>query len=612
MQKLREKWMCLKEIGIYARKDFYLSGLLGLISAIIQYLYIEVLNRLYSLLWAKDFGSRLWLIFFALVTCILASDLMNGFTNMVFEYLQTNLEKGFIQFQIFRAKNMEPEQCLQKEILDAQQNVKGAIDSIILYYSRFTHLLFNHLPYYIFVTIFLIRMDWRIAGVMFVTFLPAILTWKIRRSANRDVSRKVGEKKRQMQEYEKYNTTLPALYETRYFSMQNRFLQRFTDAMKGYRNLKKGYYRSVFGVQLLTDGLHLLGIGTILGFIVYMVSHHQMNGAQVATVLTVLLSMYDSIENFMKNTVSILVEHGATVQVVADFAKMTAAVGATKSGAAASEVGAKRSGAAASETGAKRSGAAASETVADGAGKALQSVSLSHVSYHYPDAERDALQDISLSLHTGEILAVVGENGSGKTTLSRVLGGFLPPKEGTLTANDTLVAENNKEEYREKISAVFQDFQRYPLTLRENICFGEAEKVSAAEFAEILKEVQLSEKNPDIVLSKEFGGEEYSGGQWQRVAIARGNFKKSELLIFDEPTSAIDPLEEVRIMKLLLSLCKDKMAVLVTHRIGAATLAHRIAVMKDGKLVECGTHAELLEKRGEYFRMYEAQKQWYV
>ncbi|MBE5902442.1 MAG: ABC transporter ATP-binding protein [Lachnospiraceae bacterium] len=585
MQKLREKWMCLKEIGIYARKDFYLSGLLGLISAIIQYLYIEVLNRLYSLLWAKDFGSRLWLIFFALVGCILVSDLMNGFTNMVFEYLQTNLEKGFIQFQIFRAKNMEPEQCLQKEILDAQQNVKGAIDSIILYYYRFSNMMFNHLPYYIFVTIFLIRMDWRIAVVMFITFLPAILTWKIRRNANLEVAQKVGEKKRQMQEYEKYNTTLPALYETRYFSMQHRFYKRFSDAVEGYQKLKKGYYRRVCGLQLVTDGLHLLGIGIILGFIVYMVSNHQMNGAQVATVLTVLLSMYDSIENFMKNTVSILVEHGATVQVVADYAKMTAVAGGDRDTDF--------------ETGA--------EAVQD-----LHTVSLSHVYYHYPDAEKNALKDISLSLHAGEVLAVVGENGSGKTTLSRVLGGFLPPKDGKLTANGIAIADENKRDYRKKISAVFQDFQRYPLTLRENICFGEADAVSTEEFAEILKEVQLSEKNPDIVLSKEFGGEEYSGGQWQRVAIARGNFKKSELLIFDEPTSAIDPLEEVRIMKLLLSLCKDKMAVLVTHRIGAATLADYIAVMKDGELVEYGTHGELLERRGEYFRMYEAQKQWYV
>ncbi|SFQ20732.1 ATP-binding cassette, subfamily B [Lachnospiraceae bacterium XBB1006] len=584
MWKLRERLNCIREIGQYTKKELWIYGLVHMVQGFTSYLYIEILNKLYAMIWAKTFGMKLWFVFLGLVGCILISDILNGLVNMAFEKAQTGIEKGFMTTYILRAKNLEPEQFLQKEVLDAQQNMKDALEGVIYFYMQAISLFFDHVPYYLFVVIFLIRIDVRIAVVMLITFIPAVLTWKLRRRKNYDISQKVGEKRRQMDAYEEYNTTLPALYETRYYSMQERFLERFSKAMQEFKKLKTGYFRTVFGVELLADGLHLLGIVIILGFIVYMVKLHQINGAQVATVLTVLLSIYDSMGRVMKNCVGVLYDYASKVTVVAEFLKLT------EKYCFVDDATDKRS----------------------FEEEKLQEIALHKVSYGYPDADDFAIKDISLKISAGEVIAVVGENGSGKTTLSRLLGGFLPVKEGSLCVNGESVRESEKREYRKKVSAVFQDFQRYPLTLKENICFEDAEDMAEEAFDRIRSAVQLSGKNPDVVLSKEFGGEEYSGGQWQRVAIARGQYKNSDLLIFDEPTSAIDPLEEVRIMKLLVELCKGKMAILVTHRIGAASLADRIVVMKDGCLVESGSHEELLQKKGEYFRMYETQKQWYV
>ena len=568
MQKLKEKWLCLGYIGGYAKKYIISNGLLQLLDAGIAYLYIEMLNYLYQQITAHTFGMKVWFVFLAVSGCILLSDFMNGITNMSFEKMQNAIEKGFMEFYLQSVGKLEPEQCLRKDVLDAQQNMKYALEGVIFYYAQLGSLLFRHIPYYILVLIFLARIDIRIAAVMLITFLPAVITWKIRRNVNYNVTTQIGEKKRSMEAFESYNTTLPALYETRFFHMQNRFKELFNKNMRDYCHIQTKYYRNMFGVTLLADFLHLLGIGIILGFIVFMVRQHEMNGAQVATVLTVLLSIYDSMSSVMNECVGTIYENAGKIQVIMEFTRLTNQI------------------------------------------ERFTNILLKNVSYHYPDAEKLVLKDINLELKDSEVLAIVGENGSGKTTLSKVLGGMLPEKGGQLLVNGNLIEEKQKSAYRSHVSAVFQDFQHYPLTLKENILFGE--KVDDGVLEDLLKKVQLENKNTDVVLSKEFGGEEYSGGQWQRVAIARGAFKKSDLLIFDEPTSAIDPLEEVRIMKLLLSLCKDRMAVLVTHRIGAASLADRIAVMKEGKLVEIGRHDELLAKQGEYYRMDEMQKQWYL
>ncbi|SFQ26435.1 ATP-binding cassette, subfamily B [Lachnospiraceae bacterium XBB1006] len=551
-------------------KEIY--GFIGLLTAGINFLYIYAFNKMYELIGEGRFGTSIWLVFAGVVGCILSADLLNGVSNMEFEKLQIGLEKGYMKTYLLCAMQLEPEQCLWKDILDCQQNAKNALEGVIFYYVRLSALLFQYIPYFVCVMIFLLRMDIRVAGVMLVTFLPGIFAWRLRKSINYDVSVKVGEKRRQMEAFEAYNTTLPALYETRFFHMHDRFIKKFRRSIGEYQGIWQGYYRRMFGIELMIDFLHLAGIGVILGFILFMVRQNAMNGAQIATLLTVLLSIYDSMGTMMNECVGTIFENSAKISVLMDFKNMI-------------------------------------REYAEKEVPEFSAIGLEHVSYRYPDAEKDAISDISLDLKRGEVIAIVGENGSGKTTLSRVLGGLLPAKEGELLTDVHIVSNDEMKAYRKHVSAVFQDFQKYALTLRENICFSETE--NAKEFEELISMVQLTEKNPDVVLSKEFGGEEYSGGQWQRVAIARGQYKKSELLIFDEPTSAIDPLEEVRIMQMLVNLCKNKMAVLVTHRIGAATMADRIAVMKEGRMVECGSHAELLAKKGEYYRLYEAQKQWY-
>lgn len=244
-------------------------------------------------------------------------------------------------------------------------------------------------------------------------------------------------------------------------------------------------------------------------------------------------------------------------------------------------------------------------------------VFLSNVSFTYPNSEKYALKDISLSIHKGEKIVVLGVNGSGKTTLSKILLNAYPPSQGEVRYDKVLSSDIDKSSLYTYLSVIPQNFVSYNLTLRENIAISNLEHLNDDSLIEhslklsglptLLDEVG----SLDQQLGREFGGKELSGGQWQKLAIARGLFKSSDFIILDEPTSALDPLLETEILQQFIEIARNKTAIIISHRVGLCKIADRIIVMKDGKICETGTHDELIEKDGEYRRLYTAQEQWY-
>ncbi len=245
-------------------------------------------------------------------------------------------------------------------------------------------------------------------------------------------------------------------------------------------------------------------------------------------------------------------------------------------------------------------------------------IEMDGVSFSYPGAEEETLKDISFTWKKGETLAIVGENGSGKSTLVRLLCGMYLPDKGSVRMDGQDTRDYSAYALYKETSAVFQKYQRYQMTLRENIKISEADKEEdKAVLGHVLKEVGISPEDKnfpqgyDTMLSREFGGTDLSGGQWQRIALARGFYRSHKRIILDEPTAAIDPYEETRIYNRFAEIAKEKSAVIVTHRIGSVKLADRILVMKKGRLVQIGSHESLIKEDGEYRRMYESQEKWY-
>lgn len=247
-------------------------------------------------------------------------------------------------------------------------------------------------------------------------------------------------------------------------------------------------------------------------------------------------------------------------------------------------------------------------------------IELNGVSFTYPNSSKPALEDINLTVRKGETIAIVGVNGSGKSTLTRLLSGLYLPDKGRMLVDGRDASEIAPSRLYRGVSAVFQRYQSYKMSVDENVRISETGKTAANEAVvrDVLEKADFPLDNGKLteglntMLGKDFGGIDLSGGQWQRLAIARGLYRDHELIILDEPTAAIDPLEEADIYRKFAEISRDKTAFIVTHRLGSAQIADRIIVMDSGRIVDMGTHEELMQREGKYREMYHAQAKWYV
>ena len=247
-----------------------------------------------------------------------------------------------------------------------------------------------------------------------------------------------------------------------------------------------------------------------------------------------------------------------------------------------------------------------------------EGIIIENANFKYPNAENDSLKNINLEIKPGETVAIVGENGAGKTTLVKLLTGLYKPTNGSVKIGGTDVNEISYRSLFENVSGVFQKYQRYALTLGENIQIADFENDDREKIETVLYKNNINKNDKETfpngletMLSREFDGVDLSGGQWQRVAIARGFYRECDIIVLDEPTASIDPLEESSIYKRFVEAAKEKTAVIVTHRMGSAKIAERIIVMREGEIAETGSHDELVRSGGIYAGMYSAQAGWY-
>ncbi len=242
-------------------------------------------------------------------------------------------------------------------------------------------------------------------------------------------------------------------------------------------------------------------------------------------------------------------------------------------------------------------------------------ITAQNVTFAYPGYHKAAVNDVSLKVNPGETVAVVGENGSGKSTLVRLLTGLYLPDEGIVSLGGVQTKNASRRSIYEGVSGVFQNFQRYKMTLTENVAISDTKHpVNRKMIESTLRETGFNNMcaSLDTILSPEFDGIDLSGGQWQRLAIARGLYRTNDFIFLDEPTAAIDPIEESMLYKQFKSIVEGRCAVIVTHRLGSAKLADRIIVMDNGSIIEAGTHDQLLMHKGKYAEMWKAQAAWYA
>jgi ATP-binding cassette subfamily B protein/ATP-binding cassette subfamily C protein len=241
------------------------------------------------------------------------------------------------------------------------------------------------------------------------------------------------------------------------------------------------------------------------------------------------------------------------------------------------------------------------------------------VSFKYPKAEQYALHNVSITIRPGSKLSVVGQNGAGKTTFIKLLCRLYDPTEGEILLDGVNIGEYDLDSYRKLLSVVFQDYRLLSFSLRENIACddrsAEDDRVAdAIEKAGVDERVGKLEKGLDTAVYKDFDkdGVEFSGGESQKIAIARAVYKNAPVTVLDEPTAALDPMAEYDVYKRFDSLIGSKTAVYISHRLSSCRFCDSIAVFKDGTIVQRGPHDELVtDEGGEYHKMWSAQAKYY-
>lgn len=250
----------------------------------------------------------------------------------------------------------------------------------------------------------------------------------------------------------------------------------------------------------------------------------------------------------------------------------------------------------------------------------VRTVEFKNVSFTYPNTQRLILKNISFELNQNKSIALVGLNGAGKSTIVKLLLRLYDPDRGEILVNGVNIKEYDIHSYYKCIGVVFQDFCRYHLKIREAVALTDIDHADDDE--RIIKackdaDLDLSIVDPatgiDSYLGKIFdiNGIEFSGGNWQKVAIAQAYFKKSSLMVFDEPNAALDPDAERRLFEKMTDLGKDKCVVYVTHRLSSATTAGQILVINNGICIEKGTHQELMDQKGSYYDLFSKQAEHY-
>ena len=257
-----------------------------------------------------------------------------------------------------------------------------------------------------------------------------------------------------------------------------------------------------------------------------------------------------------------------------------------------------------------------------------------NVSYSYKQedekgciTENPVLKKINLTIKSGEKLAIVGENGAGKTTFVKLLCGLLRPKEGTISVNGIDMTDFEPEDYRNLFSAVFQKSGVLPVSIRDNIALNILDDSAPRKQTQLSEQVwrclrmaNLEEKvrslpeGLDTYLVKQIAehGMELSGGELQRLLLARALYKDAPVLILDEPTAALDPIAENEIYQAYHKLTEGKTSVFISHRLASTRFCDRILVMENGEIVEAGTHDELIAQKGKYAEMFQVQSRYYA
>ena len=494
---------------------------------------------------------------------------------------------------------IEPVAFENPDLLDDINKAKEGVDNAFAIPSLFLTMLTFYLPFFIVSASFLFSLKPLLLLLMLAMFLPAFIMLISRTKLYTRLEDKSAPIRRKYEYFESAICGRDSFKETRLFGAFAFFKKLYYESLLFLnKEIWKTEKKTVI-IELLLRLFMLSGYFSLLAMLFYYLLRGEISVGSFAAVFSSLGLICNIIEEIVVMHLGSIAKDIGKVQNLVRFLKMPE----------------------------RHGNAGHVDHNAD--------IELKNATFRYPGAAEDAVRDISLTIPAGETLAIVGENGAGKTTLVRLICGVFLPISGQVLIGGRDTSDIAPENLYENTSAVFQTVQRYQMTLFDNITLsdsgdagtdgeGNAFSITASSAKSDKEGIEDSLRQADLeldtgifpdgldtMLSREFDGVDLSGGQWQRVSIARGLHRKSAIILLDEPTAAIDPIEEAKTYERFAAISKGKTSIIVTHRMGSVKVADRILVMDKGCIDDIGTHDELLKKDGLYARMWQTQSKWY-
>lgn len=561
-----------------------------IISAIVQGIIIGLLAPVMQLFFdrATDYAAGKAGLPFVVVGLVLLGafqigrSAINGFVYFCMTIYYQKAD-GILSMEVHDKINKIAPICFEDtRILDDMNKALQGKKEAVLFTGNMLNTFTFYLPYFVIMSVYLFRVKPILVVSLILVFVPVFLTQIFRMKIFAKAEDKSAPIRRKVDYYESCMSGREYFKETRILGALPYFRKLYVDSLSLLNKLR---FRAATKSDLMQFGVQLISLGGNVGILLLLLDglmKEEISVGAFAAIFASVDTMFKLMDQLISDKWGAIAREFGRVQYYLRFLQMP------------------------------ERGGMDVEMPAD------VDIALRDLSFAYPNATRNAVEDVSLTIKDGETIALVGENGSGKTTMVRLITGLYLPDEGEVVYGEASTREVSMASLFKNTSAVFQKFQRYQMTLRENIDISDVDAIAGDADLDTIsvqsgldKDDRSFSNGYDTMLSREFDGVDLSGGQWQRIAIARAFFRRHKLIVLDEPTAAIDPIEERKVYKRFAEISRDKTAIIVTHRLGSVKLANRIMVMKEGRLVEQGTHEELISHNGEYARLYQSQEQWY-
>lgn len=547
----------------------------------------------YSALWAlqtlsmqKFFDSiinidngnfNLAVIIFSLIIMSLTYILyhiMDGIDNCFPEIVALKVNKHINNAIFERTSSLN---CVEYEDTDRLEFIEKAVngsEKVVLITLTLLDIIFYYIAYFVFMGWYLLQLKPILVITIFIIFVPCIISHFVRIEVFKKLEEEASPIRRECEYYKKCLEDK----DTRILGASLYFETLYTENLKRLNQITFKTQQTKTFINFWLNMLTAIGYALIVFLVFKLVMEQQISLGAFSAVLTSIGNIYRFMNKLISERIGWATENISYVENYLNFL---------------------------SEKTEKESNKVKPLTKND------LEILLKNVGFSYPMSNNYVLKNINLTIRKNEKIAIVGENGCGKTTLCKIIMGLYEPTYGQIFRHQYKSKYSN-------ISAVFQDYCKYKMTLQENITISESKKeINDKVVEDVLMKAGINFNNEifndgiNTIIGREFGGIELSGGQWQRLAIARGLYKTCNFIILDEPTAAIDPIEESHLYNNFLNLSEGKTSIIVTHRLGAVKLADRIIVLSNGIIIEEGTHEDLMKKNGKYKKMYESQSQWY-